>query len=1112
MSENDPARKRPDLRLQLFGGPVLSRRGRHVRLSPFQAGLLAVVFGEGKDRTPRLLVERLLWEAEGERGPGDDRVVRHRTSQLVYQTNRRCQAKVVEAEREFLRVRPGVLHSDLDDFHEMMGASRLLEAAELIERGFLGALRRRATAPLLDWAEERRLNLRALLRQKAMAGWQASERSQEWAKARQAAEVLLGLAPADETMLRRVMRASAMGGMVREAEAVYHAFAERGERAGGWVPDPATSRLLSTVRASEPRTSRPVAGPARAMPERPFVGRSEELARLTHAIGGSRAGRSPATIAVRGLQGAGKTRLVRQALRGARFRGFRVVQACAREPEREIPFGSLADALLDEPWIEPVLRRMEDPWRQVLLSRNADSEPGGSPAPGAGPEPDRAPARSGAPGAAPSRLLCDSFLRLLEAAARSSPLLLFLDDFHWIDPQSVVILHFVRRRWRAGRLVLVAACRPVELQSNGPARRFVLEIGAERRDAVVSLEPLDRADAFELAKSAASPPPPARVLDKIVDVAGGNPLRLVELAVHNARRGARVELERVEVPESLRRAARRRIDALDGVAAKVASALAVHDAPVALATLARIAGAGADACGEAVERLEELGLVGWTEDGFCMVDAVARRVVYEEMRPARRALLHAAAARVLLSESSGAAGSDGGAPLDQIAGHYQRAGDKGRARVWAVRAAEQAGPDEGAKLLRLAYDSSFGRERRDVAVRLAHLHYQARNLKAARGFAEEVLAVARKPAVRVSGEVRTILADVRFLTGMDEPDATLGKLAKLEEAFSGGGDSAMVLRVLDATLDVLEGGDEQERIDALFRRARELTSERDGAVRRHAFSLLARQAVHGSPKAGVEWGRKAARLAREPGDATAALQRLVQALRAAGLLATEEGRATVLEARSMAEATTDVHARGLLLHELATWQLVAGSRGSAARVLAELRLLNQSNDCPRLRFLELLGHGNLALERGALADARSIFAEARDLPPAAVARRHGWRLAGLEGRALLELGQLRNAGAIATANPLPTAARPCPPAELVLFHARLASRTGDLPGAWAVLERHLARAESSRPVCWLRIALEHARLARRSDRPYEELAERARASANALGLAGLAHEFLPFVK
>lgn len=1111
MSETGPARKRPGLRLELFGGPILSRSGRHVGLSPFQAGLLAVVFGEGKERTPRSLIERLLWEAEGQRGSGGDRVVRHRTSQLVYQTNRRCQAKVVEAEREFLRVRSGVVHCDLDDFLELTGASRLGEAAELLTRGFLGVLRRRASAALLDWAEERKLALHAQLRQMAVARWEASERSQEWGRARQAAEVLLELAPGDETILRRVMRASAMGGMVREAEAVYHAFAERVDRAGGWVPDPATSELLATVRASAPRTGRALAAPTRAAPELPFVGRSGELARLTRAIAGADAGRSQATVAVRGAQGVGKTRLVRQALRSARFSGFQIVQACAAELEREVPFGSLADALLDEPRLEPVVRRMDEPWRQALLSRLPAShrEPG----PSAVPEPGRASARSGESGV-PSRLLCESFLRLLKAMARSSPVLLFLDDFHWIDPQSVTVLHFVRRRWRGGRLVFVAAYRPAELRDNDPARRFVLEIEEGPRNAVVSLEPLDRAPAFELAKSAASPPLPARVLQEIVDLAGGNPLSLVEIAARNARRAAEGKFGRVEVPESLQTAVRRRVDALDPVAAKVASALAVHGVPVPLETLAQIAGCRAEAGREALERLEEVGLVGWTEDGFGIVDAIVRRVVYEEMRPARRALLHAAAARVLLSDS-GAAGSDGGLPLDQVARHYQRAGDKGRARTYALKAAEQPAADGGASLLRLAYDSSSGQERRDVAVRLARSHYQARNLKAARAFAEEALAGPRNLPRPISGEVRLILADARFLTGLDEPDATLGELAQLEEAFSRAGDSALVLRVMDTALDVLEGMDAQGRADALFRRVRPLASERDGAVRRHAFSLLARQAVHGSPEAGLKWGREAAKLAQEPGDAMTALQRQVQALRAAGLLATEEGRATVVQARAMAEATRDVHARGLLLHELATWHLVAGSRGSAAQVLAGLRTLNQANDCPRLRFLELLGHGTLAMQQGALADARGTFAEARNLPAAAVARRHVLRLAGLEGRVLLELGQMRNAAMLAKANPLPVATQPPQPnapADLVLFHARLASRNGDLPGALAVLEQHLASTESLRPVRWLRIALEYARLARRSKRPYEELAERARALADALGLHGLAHEFLPFVK
>lgn len=696
MSEIGPGRERSGLRLELFGGPVLARGGRKLKLSPFQLGLLAVVFGQGGERTPKSLVERLLWGAGSERGSGGDRAVRHRTSQLVYRTNRRCQARVIEPDSEFLGARLDVVCSDLDDFREKVGASRLREAAELLERGFLATLPRQTPPALLDWAEEQRLILRAQLRRKALAGWEASERSQEWTTARQAAEVLLGLTPGDEAILRRVMRASAMGGMVREAEAVYYAFAERAEPAGGWVPDPATSELLATVRASAPGPGRPLVATTPTPPaEIPFVGRSMELARLTRAVGDSDADRSPATIVVQGVQGIGKTRLARQALRAARFRGFQVLQACATELERSVPFGSLADALLGEPRLKPVLRRIGDPWRQALLSRlpelHEELGPPGDPEPPAA-------ATSSSPAAAPSRLLCQAFLRLLEDAARSKPLLLFLDDFHWTDPESLAVLHFVRRRWRAGVLVLVVACRPEELRSNDAACRFVLEVEAGAGDAVVSVGPLDRPFAFELAKSAAHPSLSSDMLQEVVDLAEGNPSRLAEVAAHNARRAARLGPGPIKVPESARRVVRRRIGALDPVAAKVASALAVRAVPVPLETLARIAGCSPSACAEALEHLDDLGLVGWTKQGFRFVDAIVRRVLYEEMRPARRALLHALAAQVLVSEA-GASGS-GGPPLDQVARHYQHAGDKKRARAYALEAAEQPAAD-GTNLLRL---------------------------------------------------------------------------------------------------------------------------------------------------------------------------------------------------------------------------------------------------------------------------------------------------------------------------------------------------------------------------------------------------------------------------
>ena len=1125
MSGTCPEGRAPGLQLVLFGGPVLSRGDLRVRLSPFQSGLLGVVFGEGKERTPRSLLERLLWDVGRGKDMGGERAVRHRTSQLVYKTNLRCQAKVIDIDSEFLWAGTGVVCCDLDEFRKTTGASRLQEAWTLLKQGFLATLPRQTPTALVDWAEERRLTLRAELRQRALARWEVAELSQEWATARQAASVLLGLDPRDETVLRRVMRANAMGGMVREAEALYRAFAERAEP---WVPEPATSKLLAAVRAASPRSDGRRATPPAAIPEIPLVGRSAELARLARAIDRAGTRGSAAAVAVGGVQGIGKTRLAREALRAARFRGFRVLQTRASKVERPVPLGSLAEALLNEPRLGPALGRMSDPWRSAVLSQLPEAEEQLSkageelkrlePADG-GPKLDSALALAEMAGV-PSRLLCESVFRLFEAVGRSSPLLLFVDDLHWIDAASLAVLHFVRRRWRGGGLVFVATYQPEKLHDNDPAHRFVLDVEATHRDAVLSLAPLDREASVALARSAASRSLTDPMLREIVDMAGGNPLLLFGLAAHNTRPAARIGDGRLEVPESVRRPVRRRIDALEPVAAKVASAFAVCGAPVSLETLALIVGCRPDACAEALEDLEELGLVGWNNQGFHLRNAVVGRVLYDEMRPVRRALLHAATAQALLSEPPVAelpsAEPVGSTRLDQVARHYQRAGDRERTRAYALKAAERSTSEGGAKLLRLAYDTSRGDERREIAARLARSCYRARNLEAARKFGEEaLLAPAGEQSFSMPSELRLIVADARFLAGTDEAETTLAELAKLEDAFSTAGRPALVLRIQDTALHVMEGTDGAVQIESLFRRARKLASSRDKTVRRRASSLLARQAVHGSPEAGLEWGRKAAKLAHEADDAMAVFQRLVQALRASGLLATEEGRATVRHARSDARTTTDVHAHGLLLHDLAAWHLVAGSPKSATSVLAELRTLNQANDCPRLHFLELLGHGALALERGAPTDAAKVFAEARSLPATAAARRHLRRLAGMEGSILLELGRLRNAAHLAEANPLPEPTKPSQPstpAELVLFHARLASRNGDPPSALAILERHLARTRSVRPVCWLRIALEQARLARRNERPYRDLAEQARGLAVELGLQGLAHDFLSFAK
>jgi len=93
--------------MEFFGGPTLWRENAPVRISPFQAGLLSLAFGTGQARMPRSIVQTLLWGSDG------GQAVRHRLSQLVYQTNRRCRAKVVELDGEHVRANPQLVATDL---------------------------------------------------------------------------------------------------------------------------------------------------------------------------------------------------------------------------------------------------------------------------------------------------------------------------------------------------------------------------------------------------------------------------------------------------------------------------------------------------------------------------------------------------------------------------------------------------------------------------------------------------------------------------------------------------------------------------------------------------------------------------------------------------------------------------------------------------------------------------------------------------------------------------------------------------------------------------------------------------------------------------------------
>src|SRR5205823_9010314 len=122
---------------------------------------------------------------------------------------------------------------------------------------------------------------------------------------------------------------------------------------------------------------------------------------------------------------------------------------------------------------------------------------------------------------------------LLEDLAKTRPLVLVLDDFHWADSASIELLGALLRRPPAAAVLIAVAVRPRQL----PERLSVALERANREGALTRLElvALTRVEARELLGQKVE----AADATVLYDESGGNPFYLEQLARSlNRDRGA----------------------------------------------------------------------------------------------------------------------------------------------------------------------------------------------------------------------------------------------------------------------------------------------------------------------------------------------------------------------------------------------------------------------------------------------------------------------------------------------------------------------------------------------------------------------------------------------
>ncbi|MFI8997696.1 AAA family ATPase [Streptomyces sp. NPDC053542] len=228
---------------------------------------------------------------------------------------------------------------------------------------------------------------------------------------------------------------------------------------------------------------------------------------------------------------------------------------------------------------------------------------------------------------------CMGALNVLVAMGEQRPVVVLVDDLHWVDPSSQRTLLFIARRLTCARVALALTSR--EDHGEATARRSV---------PTVEITGLSAAECAALVREAGLRIAPS-VLAELVTISGGNPLALLEIATGLTPHQARGEQPLAGPPSLGRHLERAWAARLDGLPAATRQALVVlaADRSTEPATLSKALTAdGLDLAD--LGPAEEHGLVVTTADGLDFRHPILRPLVLGRAPLAQRlAAFHALA-------------------------------------------------------------------------------------------------------------------------------------------------------------------------------------------------------------------------------------------------------------------------------------------------------------------------------------------------------------------------------------------------------------------------------------------------------------------------------------
>ena len=391
-----------------------------------------------------------------------------------------------------------------------------------------------------------------------------------------------------------------------------------------------------------------------------FVGREGEQATLARSLEQALNGEG-STVLIGGTAGVGKTRIAAEICAKAARRGIRTFVGSCYDRHEPVPFNPFVEIL--EEWLAQTramsaLREAlgnDAPEVARLLPQLRRMFPDIPPPLELPPEQSR-------------RILFGAVTDLLVRVARSAPIVLLLDDMHWADEGTLLLLSHLAKLAQKIPVLIVCTYRDFGLDPGSQFVKTLAEMIRAPRVRRIALGGLPKKSVAEMLQALSGREPPESIVNLFYADTEGNPFFVEELFRHLRERGDLVgsggefrgdlKLADVDAPQSVRLVIGRRLARLSEESQKILSTAAVIGRFFTFQLLEASTGGDADSLLDCVEEAEKAGLISSTvqypEARFDFSHELIRQTVVGQVSAARRQRLHLDVAKALEAQNANA--------------------------------------------------------------------------------------------------------------------------------------------------------------------------------------------------------------------------------------------------------------------------------------------------------------------------------------------------------------------------------------------------------------------------------------------------------------------------